>query len=399
MKSFYRNKSLIILFNICLISLCVCDSGSTGPLLDKARAFQQKIEANHLRQGLLIPTIIEVTEGPQVFTGTSREDCCTRTGEYVFAMSMRYAVTGEDSARQQASQSAQALLTLERVTGVPGVIARCLEKRDAPTIEEEAYFFPAEWHSSTTMPGFRWLGDLSVDQLNDWLIGLSMFYDLAANEDEKVKIRAAVERVMDRVIENDMRIVDIDGKMTLWGNMSPSLPHESLNTIFALGDIKCAYHVTRKEAYRDTYQSLINDHGYIEEVLKGKVLFPEYAINRSDDNLGAESLYILMRYEDDPDLKHAYLIALERHWLRIKNENDPAFDIIREAIYPGRGSITDKTWDNLRKRECKKQLRRDAYMRTESGGVTISGYYQDAPYYYIRAYWIARYHKILSADD
>jgi hypothetical protein len=40
-----------------------------------------------------------------------------------------------------------------------------------------------------------------------------------------------------------------------------------------------------------------------------------------------------------------------------------------------------------------------AAMRTENGPVYISGHSQGAPYYYLRSYWLARYHGLISAED
>ena len=127
-----------------------------------------------------------------------------------------------------------ALLKLEKITGTPGVIARAFKHSINPTIDEQAFFFPHEWHQSIVIPDYRWLGDLSVDQLNGWIIGLADYYDFIADDVEKNRIMKSVDRVMGRILNNDMRIIDVDGKMTLWGNLSPNIPHESLNALLSL---------------------------------------------------------------------------------------------------------------------------------------------------------------------
>lgn len=370
-----------------------------GPLRDKAQRFDRIVQEQQLREGLLIPTIINQTAGPGDFFATSLEDVCTRTGEYLFALSMRYAVTGDPIAREQAKRTAHALINLERVTGTPGCVARTFKKADHPTLDEQAFFFPAEWHQSVSMEGYRWLGDLSVDQLNDWIIGLTVYHDLAADEKERKRVREAMDRVMSRVVENDMRIVDVDGKMTLWGNLSPSLPHEHLNALLALNDLLCAFHVTGNLWFKETYDELIRSHDYAAEASLAKVLYPEYAINRSDDNLAMEAIYMLLKYETEPRLREYYILALERHWLRLQNENRSFYDFLREAVFPGHDSIDDHTFDDLHAAEVRPMKRENVLMRTRDGGVRISGVWQHAPFYYLRSYWFGRYHGFITEDD
>src|SRR5207253_7941367 len=156
--------------------------------------------------------------------------------EYVQAESLRYAATRNRDARAGAARSAAGLLRLEQVTGTPGCFARAFKHAKAPSIDEQSYFFPGEWHASTALPGYRWLGDPSVDQLNDWVIGLTVFYDLAATPEEQKRVQQGMSRVMGRILNERMRVVETDGKMTLWGNLSPDLPHEHLNALLALDD-------------------------------------------------------------------------------------------------------------------------------------------------------------------
>lgn len=346
-------------------------------------------ERYHVREGLLIPTRIEVIEGPNVYDATSQEDVCTRTGEYLFALCFEYLVTGNEDARRRADRTARAMLALERVTGVPGLVARAFKKADGPTVDEESFFFPMEWHQSTSMPGWRWLGDLSVDQLNDWMIGLCVYFDFLAGDEEKAEIAAAIDRVASRLLDHDLRIVDWDGKMTLWGNMSPSLPHEALNSLLGLSNVKIAWHVTRQDKYRRYFEKLITTHKYHEHIALAKVLFPPRAINRSDDNLAIEALWNLVRIEDDAALRQFYRIAYERHWQRLRNENVALYDFLREALWPGGNSIDEHSLDQLKSYEWQRTKQTQSF-RSEKGPVAVTGWFSDAPFAFLRAYWFGR---------
>jgi formylglycine-generating enzyme required for sulfatase activity len=354
-------------------------------------------ERYHVREGLLIPTRIEATEGPGVYDATSQEDVCTRSGEYLFALCFESLATDHPDARLRADRTARAMLELERVTGVPGLVARAFKKSDGPTLDEESFFFPLEWHQSPAKTGYRWLGDLSVDQLNDWMIGLCVYHDSVARDDEKTSVAAAIDRVASRLLDHDLRIVDWDGKMTLWGNMSPSLPHEPLNALLGLSNVKIAWHITGKDRYRRYFRQLIQTHKYHEQIALAKVLHPPYAINGSDDNLAIEALWNLMRLEDDAALRQYYRISFERHWQQLQSENVALYDFFREALWPGEaGSIDEHSLDQLKAWHWRREKETHAF-RSERGPVTVTGWFSDAPFEFLRAYWFGRYQGFVPA--
>ena len=366
-------------------------------LTQKALRFEKIIQRDHMREGQLVPIIIQVVEGPEEFDASTQEDFCFNTGRYVTAECFRYAATGENLAKQNAQKSMHALLRLEKVTGTPGVIARAFKHSINPTIDEQAFFFPHEWHQSIVIPDYRWLGDLSVDQLNGWIIGLTDYYDFIADDVEKNKIMKAVDRVMSRILNNDMRIIDVDGKMTLWGNLSPNIPHESLNSLLSLSNLKIAHHITRQEKYAIKYNQLINEFKFHEEAALAKVVSPKYAINRSDDGLAIDALRMLHKYEQDPIILEHYRSSLERHWILLKDANRAEYDFIRQTLYPESQSIDQNTLNDLNQFEIIKN-KRVTFMRSTSGPIRLEAYWQSSPRKFLWAYWFGRYHGFITAD-
>lgn len=383
---------MLALFVIALMTHSTQSSQTTLAALEaKSQQLIQAVQEEHLREGLVIPTTIHVTRGNPAYTSNSLEDVCSRTGEYVQAESFRYAVTRSPEARTNASRSAMALVQLEKVTGVPGAFARCFKRGTAPTIDEESYFFPEEWHQSTAMPAYRWLGDPSVDQLNDWVIGLTTFYDLAATPEEKKRVRGAMSRVMGRILTHRMRITDVDGKMTLWGNLSPSLPHESLNSLLALSDLLCAYRVTREPRFLHAYHTLIRKHRYAEDAVMAKIFFPEWGMNTSDDNLAMEALDRLLTYETDPAIRDLYLASLRRYWTVLQYAHIPFYDLIVEHFLGG--GLDARSLDYLVNYAYRGD-RRVEQRRTQEGPITIEGTWYEAPYAWLRAYWYMRFRNL-----
>jgi len=91
-----------------------CQADLAENLENKAIEAGRMAERYHVRDGLLIPTRIEVIEGPTVYDATSQEDVCTRTGEYLFALCFEYLVTGDDDAYRRARRTARGVRTCPR---------------------------------------------------------------------------------------------------------------------------------------------------------------------------------------------------------------------------------------------------------------------------------------------
>ena len=76
-------------------------------------------------------------------------------------------------------------------------------------------------------------------------------------------------------MDYNFKLVDYDGKMTLWGNFCPDLPHEPLNSLEMLAGLRTAYHMTGKPRYLSAYQVLIERYHYDEHAMFAKTLFPK----------------------------------------------------------------------------------------------------------------------------
>lgn len=90
----------------------------------------------------------------------------------VASESFRYAVTGEADARDRAWQVFGGMKLLNDVTGITGLIARAAVDPSFPPQP------PADdWHNSSSLPGYQWMGDASSDEV----AGHSMAYPIMAS--------------------------------------------------------------------------------------------------------------------------------------------------------------------------------------------------------------------------
>ena len=104
------------------------------------------------------------------------------TSYYLSAMTFKYAVTGDEAARQEALDSFKAMVWLDEIKDRPGFIARAIwsVKGDAGERSTRGSGgLPAKWYP--TQDGlWLWKGDTSSDEVNAHFFSVALFHDLAA---------------------------------------------------------------------------------------------------------------------------------------------------------------------------------------------------------------------------
>jgi len=283
------------------------------PLYKKVAMYDKLMLGNHWNEGAIMQHVIFPPAGLDRPIVGAQADCLDPTSEMLAAYSHKYAITKDPKDREIANQIFEAILKLEKVTGVPGLVARSFNQTDEPLWHEEVLWYP-EWHQSTSMPGYRWLGDLSSDKFTSIFYGVGTYWELCADENFKKQAAGLLDRFMGRIVDNNFKLTDLDGKMTLWGNFCPDLPHQELNSLEMLMGLKVTHHITGKERYNAAYHMLIDRYQYDDRQINAKILFPPDWRNVGDDYHAARSLYMLMRWETDPNLLNKYRMNLNRHW-------------------------------------------------------------------------------------
>jgi hypothetical protein len=292
----------------------VNDFPSKSDLLHKkVTMYDRLMLGNHWNEGAIMQHVIFPPAGLERPIVGAQADCLDPTSEMLAAYSHKFAITKDPNDREIANQIFEAVLKLETVTGVPGLVARSFNQTDEPLWHEEVLWYP-EWHQSTSMPGYRWLGDLSADKFTSIFYGVGTYWELCADENFKKQAAGLLDRFMGRIVDNNFKLTDLDGKMTLWGNFCPDLPHQELNSLEMLMGLKVTHHITGKERYNAAYHMLIDRYQYDDRQINAKILFPADWRNVGDDYHAARSLYMLMRWETDPNLLNKYRMNLNRHW-------------------------------------------------------------------------------------
>jgi hypothetical protein len=359
------------------------------------------------------------------------------TASYLAAMCYKYKVTGDEAARKEAVDVFNAMIWLERITPIDGLVARSIYSvtGDKGGLSEHGSGgLPAKWNK-TEDGKWYWKGDVSSDEIIAHFYSVSIFYDLVAEGREKELAKEHLTRIASYIMDNGFVVIDIDGKPTRWGRWDPDYllrPYgyndRGLNGLEALAFMQTAYAVSGDGKFKKGYQQLV-DWGYLQNTLRQKNTFPPSTLAPWDDQLAFEAYYTILRYTENPQYKSFLLRSLERSYEVKRMEHVPWFNFTY-------GAYTNNDFDN---EKCLEHLQawtldctehnyqnshRDdlfvekGYTSYEGGLKTISpressvlrgcryatvldgghgGKRVMEPTGYLRDYWMGRYHGFIQA--
>ncbi|MCQ2461788.1 MAG: hypothetical protein MJ177_00095 [Clostridia bacterium] len=258
---------------------------------------------------------------------------------YLSALCFWYKETGDSRALEAARRSMRAMLFLMKAPEIKGFTARAVRFPDEEDwgkgLEQQEMW--AEWHRSSDGT-YEWLGETSSDEMTGHFYGMSVYYDLVADEAEKAEIREAVKDIVDHILDNNGYLVDFDGTPTTWACWNPdALNHDSMwmwekgvNSLQMLGFLKVAYHMTGDEKYQNRYRELIKEHHFLINAAYHKR--DDAHSCHIDDLLGMLNSVTILRLEDDPAVKNYLLMGLASHYEYEKIEINPLYGFIYSAF-------------------------------------------------------------------
>jgi hypothetical protein len=348
-------------------------------LAKKAAHFDRITQDRHMRRGFIshihLNTPGDPTKGYRFMVS---DNDGLWNAIYVGAMSFRYGATRDPLARKQAREALEAMLELERLTGIPGYPARAvvtddeLKKGIDGVNREEQVRVPGEtdkiWFRSPVDPSVWCKGDTSSDEMDGHYFAWYLYHDLVADAAEKARIAAVVRRATDHILSHNYTLVGHTGRKTRWGIWTPELINQHpfyaslrpLNSLEILSYLKVAEHITGDAKYARAADDLIQKHHYLLNSLmmrRGRTgQWP--SINHSDDELLYLAYYPLLRLERDPDRRRVLLQSIARTWegapgeQSIRSEHSPLYNFIygsatgrRCDVEEATATLQDWPWD------------------------------------------------------
>ena len=266
------------------------------------------------------------------------------TADYVAYQSMKYALTGEEAARENARGSMNALLKLHAVTGIPGFPARAYRRPG-----EDAFGNGnPEWHLTADGTGpLEWKGETSSDELVGHYFAAGWYYDLCADETEKQTLSQAFAAVTEHILTHGYTLCDADGAPTSWAHFGPEdlnrddawCWEKGVNALELLNFLRLTYHMTGDKKYLDVQKEMICEHHYAMNMLAYKKDDAHSSV--IDDRLTMYAVTHLLRLETDETLLRYVRLGLRRHYEYIKENHMPYYAFIF-ALANGGHTDTDE---------------------------------------------------------
>jgi hypothetical protein len=313
---------------------------------EKVVIFEKQLHETNDIDGMILSEV-DVTTNPDgtKLTEPMYEDSDYWTGNYLVGESLRYAVTGSAEAKENCERSVRALIRLARITGVPGVIARGYV--DA-SMSDKYYLHETDMIKKTP-DGARYINlDASVDQLIGAMQGFHFVYRYVADEQLKKEIAEVVSEICDGLIDNNYKLLDIDGKPTTWGVFTPGEIPSDLHAFLILAVFKIGAYITGNRRYEEAYQFLRVESSYGLHSRTAK--FPA-AQNSSDDAMEFAGYLNMLMVENDPAARADYLASMKRSWKIVKYYDKAYINLIVLHSFdgmPDRQKTIERALEQLR---------------------------------------------------
>jgi hypothetical protein len=321
----------------------------TMTLERKARAIERLVNERHRRFGLVADCVLDDARKPTSHTIGDNDNDGLWTAYHVTAMALCYGATKEESARASAREGMHALYLLQNASGTPGLVARSVLPVELGKTRGR------QWRP-TPDGKFYWKSDTSSDEIDGHYLAFYAYYEHIARHDpaEKEQCLRQVRAVTDYIVDHNYQLIDWTGKRTRWGFWNPESLNDDpehylengLNSLQILSFLKVAHHLTGDAKYDTHYRKLIREHGYLNNTLLSKKVFPDEN-NHSDNQLGFVAWYPILQLERDPAIRGALLSGVRRHYEIIKAENSAFFTFVYATVDPDYANIPGAI-ENLR---------------------------------------------------
>lgn len=326
-------------------------------LYDKAMFYQKQVRARHIRNGFNA-TVSNMVDG-DVTTGSlsPSDNDGLWTSMYLAAELFRYVVTKEGDALQNVRESLDAMERLYTINPVPGFPSRSFERRGY-------HYHDKPWRRAED-PEWDWKSTTSSDEAIGHIFAFGAIAELIDVPELKQQAITLIDTMMSHALKHDHYLVDWNGEPTLWGKWNPEYVNarpimvgdRKINSSNYIGMLQTAYHFTKKEKYKNAAFDLMDNHGYLENLMRpmGSITrAPESADdwskmlseawNHSDDEMYYCGYWGLYRYAFNSELKAKYKEAIVDHWEAERPEKEALWNIMTALVGNDNYDFEEAAW-------------------------------------------------------
>ncbi len=324
---------------------------SSGPdLAEKASILDDLIMKQHFPDGLLRSVVVDDAGTPQKWAHLPSTGLWT--GMYLASQALRYAVTREPEAAQNAAKAVAGLHELTLVTGIPGLYGRGYARPDT------AYTYDVSssptWVASTdpNHAGWYWNDDVSKDSLDGILFGLAVALEHLDDESVRTVARQDLHTFAKVFVTNGLNVIDWTGKVTEHGRLFATAIDDfpGFNALLASSWIRTAQLesgdpeldqffsncLMRLGDSSDCPEIDIVDPGSYMDVIESTLYVYRTDCQTSYDNIDMvyQGLYPWLRREPDPTLRKRLLEVLDHEAWDPKDPSlDPSVRVSTHTLY------------------------------------------------------------------
>lgn len=329
-------------------------------LYDKAMYFEKQVRDRHIRLGFNAG-LVGMEKG-NVDSGRLRDSDNDGlwTSLYLAGQVFRYATTNSKEALYNCRESLDAMERLYNINNVPGFPSRSFER--SGNIEQLSD--PDRWQN-TEDPEWDWKATTSSDEAIGHIFAFGVMAELIDDGNMKNRAITLIDTLMGHIVGNDMYLVDFDGKPTTWGKWHPEYVNarpkmvgdRKLNSSNIIAMLQTAYHFTNDETYKEKAYNLMDNHGYLENLMRpmgeignapenaddwSKMLSENW--NHSDDEMYFIGYWGLYRYAFNDTLKQMYKKAIIDHWEAERPEKEGAWNIMTATTKNDDFDLEEAIW-------------------------------------------------------
>lgn len=347
-------------------------------LAQKADWYEKIVRQRHIRYGFY-SDYTNVKKGDIATAQMDHHDSDNLwTSMYLTAEIFRYLVTNDEEAKQNCIESLDAMERLFTLSGIEGLFGRCIERsgnvsfKDEIREEEKYYWYPGYDHTPTSWkhtPGgeWDWRGSASSDQAVGQYFALTMAAQYLGDSVIKRKAINLIDKLTGYIVDNGLKLVDVNGKPTLWGRWSPDYVNrfpdmvgdKKLYSSNIISFLQTAWHFTGKEKYRAKALELLNKEHYLQNLARPvKEIGPAPATadkwsqvlsggwNSSDDEMYFLAYWGLYPYALNDTLKKQYGEAIKDHWAMLRPEKEGLWNLCYGAITGAKDfDLNETVWE------------------------------------------------------
>jgi len=278
-------------------------------LFQKAEAYLTEYKQYHLPHGLNVDLWWTDRTRRAVDWYDGLGDSATWTGHYLAALALRHHVTADPQSRADMIAVLDKFDILTKISGREGYIARYAGPADDPSYKRYYSVYGrgedpdrpglGRWAYAGVEPytALVWLGNSSRDTYDGVNFGLATTWAFVKDKEICQRVKAIVERVADRLNQDNFTIVDGKGHTT---RATPSFKAAWVLLILSVNP-------TKYESLREQYETSLAITLRSENAVRSK-WYGEYFAN----NLSFIRTFVLCVLETDPSRRDALRNALKR---------------------------------------------------------------------------------------